>query len=85
MESGHETNEMLTAYMYTFRAEEGGHDHVMVTINWYFKAKKCGYKLNERLYGQSRDGCNGVCMVFDKDDWQLKWPPVTHFACNLQA
>ena len=34
---------------------EVGCDHVMSTINWHSKAKKCGCKW---LYEQSRDGCN---------------------------
>ena len=39
--------------------EEGGRDHVIATINWHSKTKKCAYKLNERLYRESSDGRNG--------------------------
>ena len=68
--------------------EEVGHDHVMTT-NWHSKAKECGCKLNEGLYGWSCK-TKWVCMVFNKveDVQQFKMASCDSPLCqtgNLQA
>ena len=52
----------LQGYSFETEEPEGGcyhvmtRAHVMTTINWHFKAKKCGCKLNKQLHGQSHNG-----------------------------